>query len=170
MSNKQKNHSKHTSMKYNKSRVKQTSQRTNIWLLLPLIFVISVLPFIVKLKEYNANLSEFSWFTYNDQYTDFFLYYKQRFFLIAVFIMAVIALYKAYTDRRNIEFTRILIPLAIYGALALLSSIFSKYRSYSFRGIHEHFESIFVLLGYCIIVYYCLQIIKTEEDVRLIVN
>jgi len=171
MSNKKRGHSKQASNKYYKSNKKNiSSKRTSIWLLLPIIFIIAVLPFIMKLKEYDANLSKFSWFTHNDMYVDFFLYYKQTFFLITVFIMAAIVLYKAYTDKRNIVFSPIIIPLAVYGSLALLSSIFSKHRSYSFTGIHEHFESVFVLLGYCLIVYYCLQLVKTEEDVRLIVN
>lgn len=169
-SNKQKTPSKQFATKYYKSKDKATVERTSIWLLLPIIFIISVLPFIVKLKEYNTKLSKFPWFTYNDIYTDFFLYYKQVFFLMAVFVMAVIALYKAYTDKKNIKYSRLLVPLAIYGALALLSSIVSEHRSYSFHGTYDHFESVFVLLGYCLIVYYCLQIIKTEEDVRLIVN
>ncbi|TAH65722.1 MAG: hypothetical protein EWM47_10865, partial [Anaerolineaceae bacterium] len=126
MSNKQKDRGKQSSRKYYKPKNKGTTERTNIWLLLPIIFIISVLPFIVRLKAYQANLSKFSWFTYNDLYTDFFLYYKQTFFVITVFIMAVIALYKAYTDKKNIEHTPILIPLAIYAALAFLSSIVSK--------------------------------------------
>ncbi|NLL73295.1 MAG: hypothetical protein GX237_07185, partial [Clostridiales bacterium] len=167
--NKQKPHKNTYSNKYNK-RANYNQQKANVWLLLPIIFVMSVLPFIVKLKEYQANLSEFSWFTYNDLYTDFFLYYKQSFFIITTFIIAAIVIYRVYTDRKNLVNSRILIPLAVYAGLALLSSIFSKYRRYSFSGIHEHFESIFVLLGYCLIVYYCMQVIKTEEDVRLIVN
>lgn len=170
MSNKVKNRGKQPSHKYSKSRKQEETQRTSIWLLLPIIFILSVLPFIMKLKEYQANLSSYPWFTYNDTYTDFFLYYKQVFFLIAVSIMAIIVLYKGFSDKRNIVLSPVLIPLGIYASLALLSSIVSRYRSYSFRGIHEHFESVFVLLGYCLIVYYCLQIIKTEEDVRLIVN
>ena len=167
MSKKQKGRNK-KSFSY-KTKDKRT-ETTNIWLLLPIIFILSVLPFITKLKEYQTKLSNFTWFTYNDQYVDFFLYYKRNFFLIAVFIMAVIVLYKAYTDKRNIITNNLLIPLAAYAILALLSSVVSKYRSYSFSGIFEHFESVFVLLGYCLIVYYCLQVVKTERDVRLIVN
>ena len=170
MSNQSKYRGKRPPSKYDKSRNNNIPKRTSIWLLMPLIFVISVLPFIVKLKSYNAKLSKFSWFSYADQYTDFFLYYKQMFFIITVFIMAAIALYRFYDDKKDIVYTPMLIPLAIYSALALLSSIASTNRSFSFSGIHEHFESIFVLLGYCLLVYYSLQIIKTEEDVRLIVN
>lgn len=170
MSNKIKSQSKRSTAKYKKYKAAQDTQKTNIWLLMPIIFIISVLPFIVKLRTYNAHLSEFPWFSYNDIYNDFFLYNKQTFFLLAVTIMAVTSIFKAYIDKRSIVFTRTLIPLAVYAALALLSSLISKYRSYSFRGIHEHFESIFVILGYCLIVYYCLQYIRTEDDVRLIVN
>jgi len=169
MSNKQKSHNKRSSGN-NKSKYKQIEQRTNIWLLLPIIFTISVLPFIMKYKEYYTYLSKFPWFTYNDRYTDVFLYYKQKFFLIAVFAMAVVALYKIITDKKNINYTRILIPLGMYALLALLSSLFSKYRSYSFRGVYDHFESVYVILGYCLIVYYCLQFVKSEHDVRIIVN
>lgn len=156
--------------KYKKTKSNTSTNRTSTWLLLPIILIISVLPFITKYKEYYTNLSVFPWFTYNDLYADFFLYYKQKFFLVIVFIMALIVIIKAYVDKRNIVYSHILIPLGIYGLLALISSIASKYRKYSFAGVHEHFESVFVLLGYCLIVYYCMQVIKTEEDVRLIVN
>ena len=156
--------------KYNKAKFNLSTQKPNVWLLMPIILIISVLPFITKLKEYNTNLSDFPWFTYNDLYTDFFLYYKQKFFLFIVFIMALIVIVKAIVDKQSIVYSRILIPLGIYGALALISSIASKYRKYSFTGVYSHFESVFVLLGYCLIVYYCMQVIKTEEDVRLIIN
>ena len=107
--------------KHNKTKINYSMQNTSIWLLLPVILVTSVLPFITKLKEYNANLSGFPWFTYNDTYTDFFLYYKQKFFLIIVFAMAVIVIFKAYLDKRNIVYSHILIPLGVYAALALIS-------------------------------------------------
>lgn len=166
--NKQKSYNNSSKKSNRKGTI--TEQKTNVWLLLPIIFVMSVLPFIVRLKQYEANLSGFSWFTYNDTYIDFFLYYKQMFFIIAVIVMVTIILYRGYTDKRNLVHSRILIPLAVYAVLALLSSIASKYKSFSFKGIHEQFESVFVLLGYCVIVYYCMQVVKTEEDVRLIIN
>ncbi|NLJ97286.1 MAG: hypothetical protein GX321_09040 [Clostridiales bacterium] len=166
--NKQKYKNSNSRNKYSKRSL--TTQETNIWLLLPIIFVMSVLPFIVRLKEYQTHLSGFSWFTYSDTYSDFFLYYKQVYFIITIFIMATIIIYRAYTEKRNIVYSPIIIPLAVYALLAFLSSIFSKYRSFSFRGIHEQFESVFALIGYFIVVYYCLQIIKSEKDLRLIIN
>ncbi|MDD4112678.1 MAG: O-antigen ligase family protein [Herbinix sp.] len=159
------------SKKNNKqSKGNTTPQRASYWLLAPIIFMMSVLPFITRLKQSNSYFSKFPWYPINDNTTDFFLYYKQVFFLIAVTYMAVIVIYKAYTDKKSLVYSPILIPLAVYGVMAILSSLFSKYRSYSFRGTHDHFESLFVLLGYCLIVYYIMLYVQTEKDLELIIN
>lgn len=162
--------SNHVSYKNKKYKGNLSQQRTSLWLLGPIIFVISVLPFITRLSQSNTNLSKFPWFPILDTDTDFFLYNKQIFFLITVFYMAIIVVYKIYMDRKNIVYSPILIPLAAYAALAILSSIFSKYRSYSLRGTHDHFESLFVLLGYCLIVYYIMLYVRTEKDLEIIIN
>lgn len=154
-----------------KSYIQDVSQeKSNIWLLLPIILSMSVLPFITKLKEYNTHLSDYSWFTYNDEYTDLFLLYKQKFFLIITFAMAFILISKFFINRKELNFSYIFIPLGIYALLALLSSLFSEYRKFSFSGIHEHFESIFVLFGYCLLVYYATVYVKTERDFEIITN
>jgi len=147
-----------------------TQDKTNIWLLLPIIFSMSVLPFIMRLKEYNTNLSGFSWFTFIEESDDTFLIYKQKFFLIITFTMIIILLIKFCIDRRELYYSHILIPLAVYVILAFLSSLLSEYRKFSFSGIHEHFESFFVLLGYCLLVYYASVYVKTEKDLELIIN
>lgn len=146
------------------------SDKSFSWLLLPVIISMSVLPFLMKLIEYKTNLSGFSWFTYNDDYTDTFLICKQKIFLAITIFMALILGFKLYLDRKEMYFPKILIPLGIYAVLALLSSIVSEYRKFSFSGIHEHFESIFVLLGYCILVYYAITYVKTEKDLEIIIN
>jgi hypothetical protein len=73
------------------------------------------------------------------------------------------------TDRKNVIFPKIFIPLGIYALLALLSSVISKYRSYSFTGTFDQFESVFALLSYCILAYYSFQIVRTERDIKLII-
>lgn len=174
MSNKIEKHGYNKNSKYknyNKNAKNDLSQNEpNKWLLLPIILSMSVLPFITKLKEYPTNLSGFSWFTYTDIYIDFFLLYKQGLFNLITLVMATIIIFKLLTDRKSLYFSNVIIPLVVYAVFALASSIFSKYRSYSFSGIHEHFESIFVLLGYCLLVYYAILYVKTEKDYELIIN
>ena len=44
----------------------------------------------------------------------------------------------------------------------------SEHRAISFSGGPEQFESIFVLLGYCLITYYVYLFVQTEYDIRYI--
>jgi len=178
-----------SSNKYNaKSSSKQSGSK---FMLLPLIIVIAIIPLIVRMKEYKTKLSDFLWFSSQDTTTDFFLYYKSRAFTILVILIALYLFWKVieykylypsrqsnysrqstniFKDNNQYKFTYALLPLAAYAILALLSTVISKYASFGYSGIYEQFESIFVLLGYCLIVYYGFLFINTEEDVRFIMK
>ncbi|MDF2484688.1 MAG: hypothetical protein K0R46_856 [Herbinix sp.] len=150
--------------------INKANDETNIFYLLPILIIVAILPLVMRLHIFNANLSDQSWFSKNDEYGDFFLYYKQQLFLILSAFMAVIAIYRSYVTRKSIHYPRTLMPIAIYALLALLSSLLSENKAFSFSGIYEQFESIFVLLGYCLTVYYVFLIVKTEKDIKYIIG
>lgn len=133
-----------------------------------LFAVICILPLIVRLALYEPKLSDFAWYPNNKYKEDFFLLYKQRFFLIVAFFMLVYVIYAVVSKCGKIKEGRIFIPLAVYALLSILSTVFSKYRYYSLTGSYEQFESIFVLLGYCITAYYTYLVLNEERDFRLI--
>jgi len=170
--NKQNTNSKQMSqVKKNVPKPANIEEQKTHWLtLLPVLFIITILPLIVRLHEYETPLSEYPWFSYNNIYVDFFLYYKQWLFISASLIMAIIIVVRAYLDKSVIKFSPIFIPLTVYALLALLSSVFSKYRNYSFTGMFEQFESVFVLLGYCLVVYYIYLFVQSENDIKLIIK
>ena len=156
------------------SRSKATYSKTpakhaNMFMI-PLIIMVAIIPLIVRYHDYNTRLSIFNWFQIDDSYFDFFLYYKQLYFILTCSVMLIIIGYKIYQDKKSLKFSPIFIPLGIYGLLALLSTVFSKYSSFGFTGIFEQFESVFVLLGYCLIVYYAFIFIDTEDDVKLLIH
>lgn len=153
---------------YEPARTKTAS----IMLLLPVIFILTVLPLIVKIHDYNSGLSQFGWFSTeaSDNYVDFFLYYKQWFFVAISGIMLIIICIRAYMDKKTLRFIPACIPLAVYALLALLSTIFSDYPEFGFSGIFEQFESVFCLLGYALVVYYILLIVHTEYEVHLLID
>lgn len=142
----------------------------NNWLVLPIFLVIAIVPLLMRLKSYTTLLSNYAWFSEANRYDDFFLLYKKDFFLLLIFIMITILIVKAFMDKSFIRYEVLFIPLSVYALLILLSSIFSKYRNYSFHGIHEQFESVYVVLGYCILVYYTYLCVKSERDIRNIVK
>lgn len=148
----------------------EQEEKYSSYFLIPLFIILCMIPFIVRLKEYNPNLSQFQWFSNDDVAEDMFLYYKHWIFVAVAAGMALIIGVKAFLDRRIMKFSPVFIPLAIYAILALVSSVFSKYASFCFSGSYEQFESVFALLGYCIVVYYVFLFAKTEKNVKLIIT
>ncbi|QHQ61051.1 hypothetical protein Ana3638_09945 [Anaerocolumna sedimenticola] len=150
------------------SKSKTFNNQDNKLYLLPLVFIAAILPFIMRFHEYDPGLSKYNWFTNETSWFDAFLYFKQVFFLIVCSIMILMIIYKVYQDKSSLQFSKMLIPIFIYGLLALISTLFSAHLSFGLSGIYEQFESVFVLLGYCLIVYYAFLFIKTEDDIRFI--
>lgn len=144
------------------------NQLSNKIYLLPFIFITAILPFIIRLHEYDTGLSVFNWFSADAIKRDVFLYFKQVYFIIACSIMLLLIIYKFYKDKSNIKIKPILIPISLYGLLALFSTLISKYSSFGFTGIYEQFESVFVVLGYCLVIYYAFLFIQSEEDIKCI--
>lgn len=167
------------------SRVSEGSNYNNKLMLLPLIIIITFIPLIVRYKSYETGLVDFTWFFKSDIQADFFLYYKSLTFILVSFTMFFILIWQ-YVSRRfslvsnksihifkngdKTKFTKAFIPLITYACLALLSTIFSQYASFGFKGIFEQFESIFVLLGYCLVVYYAFLFVNTKEDIDLLLK
>lgn len=136
--------------------------------LFPLIFILVVIPLIVRVYPYYANLSSYPWFTTDDFQVDFFLHGKNvALNVIGVYMLVMLALYAILG---NIEKRKpwILIPIAVYAVLALASSAFSPYSSYSFRGNFEGFESIWSVLVYCLIVVYAFYMVRSASEVRVL--
>jgi hypothetical protein len=121
------------------------------------------------MKKYNTSLSENEWFSLSSEYVDFFLYYKSFIFLLLVIIMFSLLIYR-YSDLKNNINKPIFVPLAIYALLAVISSVLSKNRKISFYGGYEHFESVFILLGYCVVVIYAYNFMKSESDLKFIIK
>jgi O-antigen ligase len=115
-------------------------------------------------------MAQFTWFPNQTTYNDFFLYYKQNLLIFLSIIMLIIALYQIWQRRRNNIMLPVFVPLAAYALLAILSAVFSKYPSFSYKGSMDQFESIFALLGYCIIVYYVYLNLNTERELQLLLQ
>lgn len=149
------------------SKAKQTPKQH--YHLIPLIFILVVIPLIAKVYSYDPKLSQFDWFPNFTEHSDLFLYYKSVFFTITTAIMAFLILGKRFIEDQHAITALEFYPLAAYAILALLSTLFSQYRSYGFSGIHEQFESIWVLLGYCVAAYYA-YIFVEEDDISFLIR
>lgn len=136
--------------------------------LFPLMFILAVVPLIVRVYPYMANMSQFPWFTSDDFQIDFFLHGKSAALTaMGIYMVVILGIYALIgnIERKNCW---ILIPLGIYGAFTLFSSVFSQYSYYSFHGSFEGFETVWVILTYCVIVVYACFMVKSSKDVRIL--
>lgn len=167
---KSKNLPKSKNSKHMASNSYLSKPKYNKLYILPLILTMSILPLVMYLYEFDSGLSGFSWYPSNGQQLDIFLFYKQIFFIVICLVMLFHIFWRSFIEKNHIGFLPIFIPLFFYGALALLSTFFSDYPSLGLKGISGHFESIFVILGYCLLVYYAYLFVETEDDIKFILK
>ena len=153
-----------------KNVVVERSIAESILLLFPILLIVIVLPLIVKMKTYDPNLAAYDWFADQHAAYDFFLYYKQWFFVGVCGLIVLIIAIRAFIDKKTLKFNKTFIPLFLYALLALLSTLFSKYRSFGFSGSFEQFENVFCLIGYVLVAYYTYLVIQSEAELKLVIN
>jgi hypothetical protein len=156
--------------KRNKGNKNRANEEKFRYSLIPILAILCVLPFIVYLKIYDAKLSDFAWFPNNEKVMDLFLYYKQWFFVIITAIMTIILTLKLIKERYSFKVEILYIPLIVYAVFSLGSSILSKYANLSFFGSFDQFESILVVLGYCITVVFVTKFINDEKDIQVVMK
>ncbi len=137
-------------------------------LLLPLIIIMAFLPFVVYLAMYNCGLSSELWYGDNDIIGDIYCYYKSRIFVIVSMISGFIILFRILLYKGIQKPWKPLLLLGGYFLLAVISTICSLDLKDSLVGSLYHFESIFVLMGYIIILIYAYIFVNTEQDIRLL--
>lgn len=134
--------------------------------LLPLIAVLAFIPLIVHLYEYDTGLTQYDWFQGPSQTKDFFLHAKMIWLLITFAVTLFIMAYMIFSAEIKPLWDKSLLPIIIYGVLSFLSACTSINSRYSFTGIYEQFEPVWILMGYCLILYYAFYILNTEQAIK----
>lgn len=157
-----------------KKLVKEQTNSSMGFIVYPLLIIAGFIPLVMRYVEFNSNTSQFAWDTLSDLKSDTSTYVKSILFLITCIIILLILAFSLWNnkwkDRVNRLNNKLLVPLGIYALLAIISTIFSKYQYFGIHGMMYHFESIFVLLGYCLIVFYSYVFIKTELQIKTFVS
>lgn len=128
------------------------------------MIVMAILPFVVYLAMYNCGLSQELWYSDNDIIGDFYCYYKSRVFIFTSVIAGIILLIRILVYKGMDKQWKPFILLAAYLILADISSIVTVNTKDTYVGSMYHFESIFVLAGYVIILLYAYVFVEKGED------
>lgn len=168
-------------MKHRRNKQQSKRMQTGIWQVIPCIIMMAVIPLLIRAKRYYIGLEQFPWFQNERERVELFLVIKQQAIITMAVIMFLIISYyfinaflsnqSKYSDgflkeNGSWRWERAFYPLAAYMLLAILSTVFSPNAAYGYRGAHEQFESLFVLLAYGIMVVYTYWTLTTEKKVK----
>lgn len=134
--------------------------------LLPLIMILAVIPLMMHQYRFNTGLTQYDWYQGDASTWDLFLHVKMVWSYAMFILILFILIYMIFSEEIKPIWDRILIPILIYGALSFVSALFSINRHYSFSGIQQQFESVWMLLGYALLVYYSFFILYQENAVK----
>ena len=141
-----------------------SSSLFEIYIILPIIFIMGLLPFVIKLKI--IPLDRISYDLWNGQSVsaDLFTYYKQ----VIIYIITGWALLNTFLFTKKIKFTKAYYFMGFYAALVLLSTVFSKYPQIALNGFVERREGMWVVICYILIMFSTINIVETEKQLRTI--
>lgn len=145
---------------------KQVKEREISWLLLPLLLILGVLPLVTRLTLHQSEIKELLFKAGTEKKYDIFLYGKGCFLIAVAGVMVVILVWKWFTDRDWPKLNKGFIFLGIYALFVFLSSVCSQYDQVSLKGAEDSYESMFVLLSYCILPVYAYVFVRDEKDIK----
>lgn len=132
--------------------------------------LLTIVPLIVYVYAYSSGLAQFNWNPTNDMSIDFFLFYKSVAITLIGAAMCILLLYRYRSKQKEFKLCYEFIPIVAYAGFTFLSSIFSEYRYFSFHGASEVFETLWVLLSYCVITFYAYQFVNTFEELDCVMK
>lgn len=154
----------------NSSSNRKVKRSKKNYLLFPIILALAIIPLIVHQYTFDNTLSSYSWFINEEKSNEFFLGYKSILLTINGFIMLSILAYHLIAKKITITVRAWTISIIVYSLFVLLSTIFSNYRSTALNGGYEHFETMWVLLSYCLLLYYSYTFTRNEKDLIVLVK
>lgn len=146
------------------------NKKKSTYYLVPLILLLTIVPLIVLVHKYNTNLSQFDWSPVLDEKYDFFMYHKAIAITVIGAVMCVFLALRYKAKQKEFKLCYEFIPIAVYAAFTLLSTLFSQYKYFSIHGASEVFETLWVLLSYCVMAFYAYQFVNTLEELDCVMK
>jgi hypothetical protein len=141
------------------------SSKSNRIYLLPLAFILGVVPLIVFAKKISIDeVLNYYW----SKELDFFSYYKMVWFLVAI-IIAVILFSIYFYQKRRLKETYYYLFIEIYAILIIVSTYYSDVLSVALWGFPDRYEGVFVLLSYLIILFITINLVEYEKDLKFLI-
>lgn len=154
---------------YNMSYAPKLDENTHWFQMLPISIFTAVIIILTRMYVYERPMSQFFWSGSNNQITDFFSYYKMVVIIVCAALVLLLLLYRVFIQSFSIKQSFAYIPMIIYIIFVFLSYVASDYKMFALWGWNDRFEGTLSLLGYMIVLFYVINTVRTERDVKWVV-
>lgn len=137
--------------------------------MLPPLFFTAVIIMITRMAAYERPMELFFWSGGNPQLTDFFSYYKMGAILVCTVLALVLLLYRIFIQSFYVKRSYAYLPMIVYAVFVLLSYLFATYKRFALWGWNDRFEGTLVLLSYMAMLFYVINTINSEKNVRILI-
>lgn len=152
----------------NKKASSSKRLKYDIWLILPLILVISIVPLIVYLKIVPVD-DILLIFTNGKENFDFFSYFKMQWLLIITLLGAIYYIARYFlSENVLIRKTKNYYLMGAYILFALISTLFAQYKGVALMGFVDRYEGLFVLTAYIALTFLAFNSIDNEKQLKSI--
>ncbi len=151
------------------SRAPGLNQSTHWFQMIPAAFFTAFVIMITRMCNYVRPMSQFYWSGGKNDLVDFFSFYKAMAICFCGVLVLFILLFRIFIQEFYVKKSFAYIPILIYSALATLSYFLSEYKEFSLLGFNERFEGLLVTLCYMILLFYIINSVNTEKDVKWII-
>jgi len=139
--------------------------------MLPAAFFTAFVIIITRMHVYNRDMGQFFWSGQGDnaQLSDFFSYFKMVAIVICATLAILFLLYRVFTQALYIQKSVYYYPMVLYSLLVILSYAFSDFKEFALWGYNDRFEGTVTLLAYMVMLFYIINTVRTERNVKWII-
>lgn len=141
--------------------------------LLPLIFIIAIIPLIVHLKVIPLTGASFDFWNGTKENLDFFSYYKGIWLLIAAAFAIFVYVARLFQSDSNLmkkDLKMYYITAGVYVLFVIGSTLFSNYQSIAMSGFPDRYEGVYILVTYIVIFVITTSLISNEKQIKIMLG
>lgn len=154
------------------TKIDYENKRLPVYYFIPLLLIVGFIPLIVYAKYIDlANTTQALYWTGQQQYLDFFSYWKSRWVIVLTTISLII--YIILYKQKKLPFKNLkqyYIPLAIYAVFVIISTMFAIDTQTALWGFVDMYQGMFVLLSYILITFLTINLVNNERDLTLFIK
>lgn len=160
---------KNSDYSYSMSMAPRIDEGMHWFQLLPATFFTAFVILIVRLHEYERPMDQFYWTNDGSDLVEFFSYFKMVAIIICTVSALVFLLYRSFSQSFFIKRSHYYIPMIVYSAFILISYLLSDYKEFALWGWNDRFEGTITLLAYMTMLFYLINTINNERNIKWIV-